>query len=121
MSMQLGSLIFNEWVPDEYDLPLPVRSAASVDTNGGVAFFSWGIRDVGQKITISWDAMTKTLFESLVALMVADASVVWLPEDGFSYTVQVLDVEGTLVTTYDNAYRQKVSVVLLIVGKEALP
>lgn len=117
MAMTLGGVSFADWVPDDYTLPQPVRSTAAVDTYGGSAFFSWGIISVGQKVTISWDAMTKALYDQLMALLVADAAVTWLPEDSYSYTVQITDLNGTLVTTFANAYRQKVTLTMIIMAK----
>lgn len=120
MAMELGNLTFNEWVPDDYTNPLPVRATAAAQTNGGTAFYSWGIYEVGQTITIKWDAMSKTLFDSLVSLFRADAATTWKPENGYSYGVQILDIDGALVTTQDNAYRQSITLTLLVLTRTAI-
>lgn len=121
MSMKLGSLTFSDWVPDDYDLPLPQKFSAKVTTLSGLSFFSWGTIDVGQEISISWDVMSKTLFEQLSTLLVSDTELTWLPEDGYTYQVQLTSLDGTLVTTFDNAWRQKVSIKLIIISKEVIP
>lgn len=119
--MKIGTINITDWLADDYTLPRPIRSTAAVDTMGGVAFFSWGIKNVGQDIDVNWDVMSKTLFDQLDALFVADAATTWEPDDGYVYTVEITNLSGQLITTFANAYRQKVRLQMTILGRAVIP
>ena len=77
----------------------PIRYYAKKGTYTSVAFFSWGVSIVGKEVTIVWDYMSKSEYDALQAIYVADNEIVWDPKDGSSksYNVQILDFYSTYV------------------------
>jgi len=116
MALTLGSYTF-AINPNE---PVPIiaeeRRGSAIKTLGGVAFFSWGSFQAGQEIKLPWSFMSTTQYDELSALLTADAQVVWDPENGSTYNVEILSLNGEyhLSAGADAAYRKNVELKLLI-------
>lgn len=121
--MTLGSLTFNTYRPDDFTIPTARRATAVLETYGGLAFFSWGIFTVGQKINITWDIMDATLFGQLDTLLQADSSVLWKPQINAAkgYTVEITNLSGKLVAGAESPYRRDVVLELLIIAEVTIP
>lgn len=65
------------------------KSCAVVHTYMGAAFFNWGTLLQGKELELRWDYMKETDFATLDAMMDADGSVVFDPQDGSSNTFNV--------------------------------
>lgn len=105
--MSLGSYTFTQ-PPRSCTPPLKKRRCKDVETLGGVAFFSWGLFVEGQKIDIKWRWMSTTMFNSVYALLVADAQVVWDPETGDTYNVEITGFIGDYhLSTYAGAANKR--------------
>jgi len=121
MAMTLGAYTF-AINPNE---PVPIitgeRRTGDIKTLGGVAFFSWGVFIPGQKIPLPWSFMSTAQFDSLLAIRDADAQVVWDPENGSTYNVEVLSLNGEyhLDAGAGAAYRKNVEMILLIMSEVA--
>jgi len=102
--------------PNNFTIPRKVKFSASVPTYGGVAYFSWGTFTAGQEIILEWDQMTSTMFDQLQTILEFDTQVVWNPQTGTSYNVEVLQLEGRYVRNalLDAEYREDVKLSLLI-------
>lgn len=107
MAMTLGSYTFAQ-PPLTCTIPLKQRRASSVDTLGGVEFFSWGPFLEGQPIEIKWRWMATTMFNAIYALLIADAQVPWDPENGSTYNVEITGFTGDYhLSTYSAAANKK--------------
>lgn len=119
MSMQLGAYTFTQ-NPCE---PMPViteeRRAKPTKTLGGVAFFSWGAFIEGQQVLLNWTSMPTAQYTQLLSLLNADAGLVWDPENGSTYNVEILSLIGDyhLDTSAGAAYRKNVKMILLIISQ----
>jgi len=119
MAMQLGSYTFTQ-NPCE---PMPViteeRRAKSIKTLGGVAFFSWGTFIQGQEVPLNWTSIPTAQYTQLLSLLNADAVLVWDPENGSTYNVEILSLNGDyhLSTGAGASYRKNVKMVLLIMSE----
>jgi len=121
MAMQLGSYTFTQ-NPCE---PMPViteeRRAESIKTLGGVAFFSWGTFIAGQEVPLNWTSMPTAQYTQLLSLLNADVQLVWDPENGSTYNVEILSLSGDyhLDASAGAAYRKNVIMTLLIISEVA--
>ncbi len=72
------------------------RSVASVITYASVGFFSWGASIVGKIIELAWTYMPADMYDSLKDLEIADATIVFDPQDGTgkTYNVEILSIYG---------------------------
>ena len=119
MAMQLGSYTFMQ-NPCE---PMPViteeRRADTVKTLGGVAFFSWGTFIEGQQVPLNWTAMPTAQYTQLLSLLNADAELVWDPENGSTYNVEIVSLNGDYHISAGTgaAYRKNVEMLLLIMSE----
>lgn len=119
MAMQLGSYTFTQ-NPCE---PMPViteeRRAKSIKTLGGVAFFSWGSFIEGQQVPLKWTSMPTAQYTQLLSLFNADSELVWDPENGSTYNVEILSLKGDyhLSTGAGAPYRKNVEMALLIMSE----
>ena len=105
--MSLGSYTFTQ-PPRTCTIPLEKRRCKDIDTLGGAAFFSWGLYVEGQKIEIKWRWMSTTMFNAIYALLVADAHVVWNPETGNTYNVEITGFAGDYhLSAYPGAANKK--------------
>ena len=114
-AMTLGSYTF--WRnPDQFTIPRQQKYASVIPTYGGVAYFSWGLFLAGQKVLLEWDVMTKAMWDELQTILENDTGVVWDPQTGTAYNVEVLQLEGKYVfkSLLDGAYRREVKLTLLI-------
>lgn len=116
-NMVLGTYTFAN-NPIGFPIPQKKRAATSVETIGGVEFFSWGVFVAGRKVDLSWQWMSPGQFSSLAQILEADAQVVWNPQTGTSYNVQVLDLDGEFHGDLSSSahYRKNVRLTLLIMG-----
>jgi len=121
MAMTLGSYTF-AINPNE---PVPIiteeRRGSSIKTLGGVAFYSWGTFIAGQEIVLPWSFMPTAQYGELLSLLTADAQVVWDPENGSTYNVEILSLNGEyhLSAGAGAAYRKNVEMKLLIISEVA--
>lgn len=119
MAMTLGSYTF-AINPNE---PVPIvseeRRGLAIKTFGGVEFFSWGTFIAGKEIKLPWSFMSTAQYNQLLALLVADAQVVWDPENGSTYNVEILSLHGEyhLSAAAGAAYRKNVELKLLILSE----
>ena len=105
--MTLGAYTFTQ-PPRTCTIPLENRRCKDIDTLGGAAFFSWGPFIGGQKIEIKWRWMSTTMFDALYALLIADAEVVWDPETGDTYNVEITGFTGDYhLSTYAAAENKR--------------
>jgi hypothetical protein len=114
-TMTLGGYTF--WRnPEQFDEPRLKRFTAEVPTYGGSAFFSWGTFLAGQVIILEWSWMDETMWDQLQTLLEADTQIVWDPQTGSTYNVEITKLEGAYVESalVDASWRQKVKVELLI-------
>ncbi|MBW2591842.1 MAG: hypothetical protein JRE58_02360 [Deltaproteobacteria bacterium] len=91
--MTLGVYTFTQ-PPLTCTIPQAARRCKNIDTLGGTAFFSWGPFLPGQKIEIKWRWMSTTMFDAIYALLIADAQVVWDPENSHTYNVEITGFTG---------------------------
>jgi len=119
MAMTLGAYTFARNPDDNVLIVSEERRADSVKTLGGVAFFSWGALLPGQQITLTWTVMTPAQYTSLLSLLTADAQIVWDPENGSTYNVEILSLKGKyhLSAAAGASYRKDVEMVLLIISE----
>jgi hypothetical protein len=114
-AMTLGGYTF--WRnPTQFDIPKDYRSSDTANTYSGVMFFSWGIFTDGQEITLEWDWMTDTMFNTLQTLLEQDTAHNWNSQLGTSYVVQILKLEGKYLESAlsDAPWRRNVKLTLLI-------
>ena len=113
--ISLGSYTFVQ-NPDYCTQPLKKRRCNDLETLGGMAFFSWGLFVEGQEIQMKWKWMATSQFNSLYALLVADAQVVWDPETGDTYNVEIKSLTGDYhLSTYAAAANKKNVVMKLVI------
>ena len=118
MAMTLGAYTFAINPNEPVSIITQERRASSIKTLGGIAFFSWGALLPGQEILLPWSFMTTAQYNSLHGLLTADAQVVWDPENGSTYNVEILSLKGEyhLDAGAGAAYRKNVEMVLLIMS-----
>lgn len=122
MTMELGSYTFDA-DPQSCTQPIKKRRCSDIDTLGGVEFFSWGLYIEGQEITMKWAAMTTDQYNSLRALLYADAQIVWNPDASDSsigpitYEVEIKALKGDfhMSKKADAPYRRKVELKFVII------
>jgi len=116
--MILGAYTFAK-NPSDATLPNQQRVAHEAETLGGVQFFSWGATIAGKKITLKWDFMLTTQFNSLQTLLEADAGVTFEPGDGETYNVQMLRLNGAYFLDNEAAaeLRKQVTLELVIISQ----
>jgi hypothetical protein len=98
------------------------RSTAKVDTYSSVGFFSWGVSIVGKEIMLEWNILEIEQVDSLNALYIADAPVVWDPQDGYgkTYNVEIRSLDWDyqiLLGSGSGIYRKNVKMILLILSE----
>lgn len=120
MAMSLGSYTF-ALNPGRCTMPLERKQASVVETLGGGAYFSWGAFLPGQVIDISWEYMLTTQFDELATLFEADAQVVWDPENGSTYNVEIMSLLGDyhLSAAAAATYKKNVIMKLVIISEVA--
>lgn len=114
--MTLGSYTFIR-DPKEIEDLIPVKSAAYQETYSDVAYFSWGTSIVGKVVPLEWDWMETTMFQELDTLNQADVAVVWNPQNGHTYTVEIMNLVGTYMGRLSDSAsygRKDVTLTLLI-------
>jgi hypothetical protein len=118
--MKLGTYTF-DWLPSKMPPMVPEKRSAAVKTFSGVAYFSWGASIVGKEVQLEWDLMREAQFDSLQALFEADLPVLWdLDVAGhINYMVEITGLDGELleVVNYDQPFREKVKLALLVLSE----
>lgn len=116
--MVLGAYTFS-WNPEKCTVPHETKSSSVVETYGGAVYFSWGTLIVGQKINIEWDWLQEAQWDELQTLLEADAEIVWDPQTGSTYNVEVADLRGDYQdkSLIDAAYRRNVVLTLIIISE----
>lgn len=115
--MTLGTYTFT-MNPAGCTLPIVRRRSQPVETISGVEVFNWGTIIAGSRIVLTWEFCPTTQFDSLEVLLVADAQVVFNPETGTSYNVEILSLNGAIHIdpTASAAHRKDVTMELLIIS-----
>lgn len=118
--MRLGALAF-AWPPDRWTMPDPKQVMSVVDTYSSNIVFFYGAKLIGKKIDLEWNFMGEVQFDALDTLYQADLPLTWDLEevlDTRTFTVEILSVDGALldVALWDQPYREKVKVSLLILA-----
>jgi hypothetical protein len=108
--------------PSEMDPFESEKSAATVPTYGGGAYFSWGMFLVGTEKSMSWTYMEADEYAVIRALYVADAPVVFDPQDGSSktYSVEIKEFYGSLFRRFGSAagtFRKNVKMTIFIISE----
>jgi len=119
MAMILGGYTFALNPLDIVPVVSKVKRAAALDTLGGVAYFSWGTFYEGQIVPLKWNQCSTAQFNSLKTLFENDAEVVWNPEDGNTYNVEILSLTGDFHFSASGSapYRKNVVMQLIIMSK----
>jgi hypothetical protein len=121
-NMVLGTYTFptnpSDATPVEMD-----RSTANVTTYESVGFFSWGASIIGKIIELTWTYMPADMYDSLKDLEIADATIVFDPQDGTgnTYNVEILSIYGKYclgkLGYASTTLRKDVKVALLILSE----
>jgi len=122
----MANIVIGSFTParEPSDRPMirPGKSAAAVETYSSVAYLSWGVSIVGEVIEIGWDYLSASDFDSLDAIYVTDAPVVFNPNDGSgkTYNVNIMSLDGKYHIGVDDAFlRKEVKLTLLIMSEVA--
>ena len=123
--MSLGSYVFAVNPADLTGMFTKERSSAHVKTYASVGFFSWGVSIVGKVITLEWEYMPRSMFDSLQTLLETDSMLILNPdlESGKTYYVEIVRLDGKYYQTQGNvidgtdAYRKDVRLELLIMSE----
>ncbi len=120
-NMSLGALTFEE-NPSEIDLLIPDRVSTEEETYSSIAFFSWGVTIVGKKISLRWSTMPSNQFDDIQDLKIADATLVFDPQDGSekTYNVEIKSCDGKYFKSLDVSSvvrRKDVELILLILSE----
>lgn len=123
--MSLGSYTFAVNPADLTGMFTKERDSAHVKTYASVAFFSWGVSIIGKVITLEWEYMPRTMFDSLQGLVEADDTLIFNPdlESSKTYNVEIVSLNGKYYQTQGNtidtevAYRKDVKLELLIMSE----
>ena len=118
VKMELGDYTF-DWNPTQFTEPKKTRIVSVIQTYASVVSFSWGCFNEGQVIEIEWEWMKEAQYDSLQTLIEADAEVEWNPQDGYTYQVQILDLEGKYFDSSleDAPYRKDVRLTLVVMSR----
>jgi len=106
--------------PSACTIPMAAKRASTVDTFGGVAYFSWGTVLPGQIVILEWKLMPVAMFSTLVVKFDADAQVVFEPGTGTTYNVEMMDLKGKWFmhqTVADAVWRTDVELALVIISE----
>ena len=119
MAMILGAYTFAINPNEPVAIITQERRGTSLKTLGGAAYISWGSFTAGQEVDLPWSFMPTAMYAELLALLVADAQLVWDPENGSTYNVEILSLSGEyhLSASAGAAYRKNVTLKLLIMSE----
>ncbi len=102
------------------------KSCSVVQTYWGAAFFNWGTVLQGKEIELRWDYMKETDFAALDAMMDADGTVVFDPQDGSgdTFNVWLMSLDGDYYMEIGDGdstsvFRKNVVLVLVIESEVA--
>lgn len=117
--MVLGSYTFEDNPTAVGDLMTPERKSAFVETYSAGAFFSWGSSIGGKPVELTWTQTSVDQYGELQTLLVADAAVVFNPQDGEgkTYNVEVTALHGEYWLYLSGDYRQNVTLSLLVLSE----
>ena len=114
--MSLGEYTFIQ-NPSSGPVITEKRRANAIKTLGGVGFFSWGAFIEGQEITIKWKVMPTAQYDQFITFLTADAELVWDPESGSTYNVEIRNLSGDYFMSVSGTYRINVELTLTIISK----
>lgn len=119
MAMTLGGYTFALNPLDKVPVVGMEKRASAVPTLGGAEYFSWGLFYEGQTIPLEWNKCPTAQFNQLNTLFEADAQIVWDPEDGSTYNVEIISLTADfhLSAAAGAAYRKNVKMKLVIMSK----
>ena len=118
-NMVLGSVTFSR-DPAKMTVIKAERVVAVVETYSGIEFFTWGTFLAGKKLELYFPGMVSTEFDAIQALIEADAQVVFNPQTGSTYNVEIVGLDGDYhmsKLSSDDVYRKEVTVHLLIISE----
>lgn len=92
MAMTLGGYTFALNPLDSVPVIGKEKRASVIDTLGGVAYFSWGLFQEGQIVPLKWNKCSTAQFNQLKTLYEANAEIVWDPENGNTYNVEIISL-----------------------------
>ena len=117
-NMTLGGYLF-DWNPDQFGILKEEKYTGVVLTYGSIGYFSFGTSIVGKQILLEWNWMKQSQFDTLNGLYLSDESKIWIPGDGYIYTVEILKLDGMYfeVSGLDAPYRKEVKMLLLIIER----
>jgi len=118
MAMSLGGYTFAV-NPANSTLPVKRRMGLPIETLTGVEMFSWGVVIAGARMTLEWEFMPTAEFNSIESLYIADAAVAWNPENGHTYSVEILNLTGAyhIYSTSVSPYWKDVKLELMILSQ----
>lgn len=92
------------------------KHCAAVETYSSAAFFNWGLTIVGKKLTLTWNIMSSTEFDTLDTLYQGEGPLVFDPQNGSgkTYNVQIMSLNGEYCAFVN---RQNVEMTLLILSE----
>jgi hypothetical protein len=116
--MSLGAYTF-ALNPTGFTMPVKKRAVSAVETVAGVEVFSWGTFIEGTPLVLEWGKMSPAQFNQFNSLLEADAQVVFNPQTGTSYNIELVSLAGEyhLDQTANAPWRKNVRLELLIVSQ----
>lgn len=120
--MILGGVTFTYNSKINFPVIKPRKRNSTVDTYGGVAYFSLSPTIKGVMVPLEWDWMPAAQFDSLNTLYQADDLIVFDPSGGgggTTYNVIIKELDGIYWLNMDTneSYREKVKMELLIMSQ----
>lgn len=103
------------WNPEKCTVPRPEKAVAVVTTYTSAAVFSWGMILPGKEIELTWEWMELDQWNALDTIYQDDSSVVWYPDDGFAYIVEILSLVGEYVVGAEIEAPRRENIVLRLV------
>ena len=116
--MTLGAHTF--WRnPVKCTIPQKDKFSSFVRTYDSVAYFSWGSSIEGREIEMEWPWMTSGEYADLITLVESDTQMVWDPQTGTTYNVELTYLEGAYVQSslLDAEWRNDVILRLVILSE----
>lgn len=116
--MELGTYTFDR-NPTNIPIIKPEKRSAALKTLSGVAYYSFGTFQPGQIVTLTWTIMRTTQWDELQTLNEADEAVVFDPETGSTYNVEIMGLLGEFVvsTAAAQPWKKNVQLSLLILSE----
>ncbi|MFA6290233.1 MAG: hypothetical protein WC637_00550 [Victivallales bacterium] len=122
----MANMVFGTYtlVAQPNNLPMiqKARETAYQKTYSSVALFSWGASYIGKVLELTWTYMPTAQYTALLALYVADAPVVFNPQDGSgkTFNVEIISLDADYFVTLSDAtghYRKNIKMRILIMSE----